>query len=94
MDINYNELTLEQLKEINRKSAAAVADFKSRRKKDGILRVPRDDGQPFHAIVGGHGRQSEATVTLVSLRGSRDANRTTVDAPDTRCSTVEVCEGA
>lgn len=31
--------------------------------------------------MGGPGRQSEATVTLVSLRGSRDANGTTVDAP-------------
>ena len=29
MDINYNELTLEQLKEINKKSAAAIADFES-----------------------------------------------------------------
>jgi DNA-binding protein H-NS len=39
MDINYNELTLEQLKEINKKSAAAIADFESRRKKDAIAKA-------------------------------------------------------
>lgn len=35
----YNELTLEQLKEINKKSAAAIADFESRRKKDAIQKA-------------------------------------------------------
>ena len=39
MDINYNELTLEQLKEINKKSAAAIADFENRRKKDAIQKA-------------------------------------------------------
>lgn len=39
MDINYNELTLEQLKEINKKSAAAIADFENRRKKDAIAKA-------------------------------------------------------
>ena len=39
MDINYNELTLEQLKEINKKSAAAIADFESRRKKEAIQKA-------------------------------------------------------
>lgn len=39
MDINYNELTLEQLKEINKKSAAAIAGFESRRKKDAIQKA-------------------------------------------------------
>ena len=58
------------------------------------VRVLRDDGDPFQLIVGRPRRQSEGTVPLVSLRGSRDANGTTVDAPDTRCFSVEVCEGA
>ena len=39
MDINYNELTLEQLKEINKKSAAAIANFENRRKKDAIQKA-------------------------------------------------------
>jgi DNA-binding protein H-NS len=39
MDINYNELSLEQLKEINKKSAAAIADFENRRKKDAIQKA-------------------------------------------------------
>jgi DNA-binding protein H-NS len=39
MDINYNELTLEQLKEVNKKSAAAIADFESRRKKNAIQKA-------------------------------------------------------
>ena len=39
MDINFNELTLEQLKEINKKSAAAIADFENRRKKEAIQKA-------------------------------------------------------
>ncbi|MBM3604684.1 MAG: H-NS histone family protein [Alphaproteobacteria bacterium] len=39
MDINYNELTLEQLKEINKKSAAAIADFENRRKKEAVQKA-------------------------------------------------------
>jgi DNA-binding protein H-NS len=39
VDINYNELTLEQLKEINRKSAAAIAAFESRRKKEAVAKA-------------------------------------------------------
>ena len=39
MDINYNELSLEQLKEINKKSAAAIADFENRRKKEAIQKA-------------------------------------------------------
>ena len=39
MDINYNELSLEQLKEINKKSAAAIADFENRRKKNAIQKA-------------------------------------------------------
>ena len=39
MDINYDELTLEQLNEINKKSAAAIADFKNKRKKDAIQKA-------------------------------------------------------
>ena len=39
MDINYNELSLEQLKEINRKSAAAIADFQNRKKKEAIAKA-------------------------------------------------------
>lgn len=57
------------------------------------LRVPRDRGQPFLAIVGGFGRQSEATVILVFERGSRDASGTTVDAPNTRRAALGVCAG-
>src|SRR6056297_112494 len=57
------------------------------------LNVPRDDGRPFQMIVGGFGRQSEATVTFVFERGGRDANGTTVGAPDTGCAAVEVCSG-
>lgn len=39
MDINYNELSLEDLKEINRKSAAAIADHESRQKKQAIQKA-------------------------------------------------------
>lgn len=39
MDINYNDLSLEQLKEINKKSAAAIADFENRRKKEAIQKA-------------------------------------------------------
>lgn len=39
MEINYNELTLEELKEINRKSAAAIADFENRQKKQAIQKA-------------------------------------------------------
>lgn len=39
MDINYNELTLEQLKDINRQSAKAIASFEDRQKKEAILKA-------------------------------------------------------
>ncbi|MFC3166607.1 H-NS family nucleoid-associated regulatory protein [Paracoccus fontiphilus] len=39
IDINYNDLSLEQLKEINKKSAAAIADFENRQKKEAIQKA-------------------------------------------------------
>lgn len=39
MDINYTDLTLEQLKEINKRSAAAIADFESRQKKAALAKA-------------------------------------------------------
>lgn len=39
MDIDYNGLTLAQLKEINRKSAAAIASFEQRARKDAIAKA-------------------------------------------------------
>ena len=39
MDIKYNELTLEQLKDINKKSTAAIASFEKRKKKEAIFKA-------------------------------------------------------
>ena len=39
MDIDYNTLTLEQLKEINRKSAAAITSHEGRTRKDAIAKA-------------------------------------------------------
>ncbi|MTE01500.1 H-NS histone family protein [Paracoccus sp. YIM 132242] len=39
MDIDYNQMTLEQLKEINRKSAAAIADHEGRQRKQAIQKA-------------------------------------------------------
>lgn len=39
MDIDYNSLTLDQLKEINRKSAAAIASYESRTRKEAIAKA-------------------------------------------------------
>lgn len=39
MDIDYNTLTLEQLKEINRKSAAAITSYESRSRKEAIAKA-------------------------------------------------------
>ena len=39
MDIDYNDLTLEELKDINRKSAAAIADYENRQKKHAIQKA-------------------------------------------------------
>jgi DNA-binding protein H-NS len=39
MDINYDELTLEQLKDINRQSARAIASFEDRLKKEAMLKA-------------------------------------------------------
>ncbi len=39
MDIDYNALTLEQLKEINRKSAAAIKSYENRTRKETIAQA-------------------------------------------------------
>ena len=39
MDIDYNTLTLEQLKEINRKSAAAITSYEGRTRKEAIAKA-------------------------------------------------------
>lgn len=39
MDINYDELTLGQLKDINRQSAKAIASFEDRQKKEAIAKA-------------------------------------------------------
>lgn len=39
MDISYDELTLEQLKDINRQSARAIASFEDRQRKEAILKA-------------------------------------------------------
>lgn len=39
MDIDYNTLTLEQLKEINRESAAAITSYEARTRKEAIAKA-------------------------------------------------------
>ena len=39
MDIDYNTLTLEQLKEINRKSAAAITSYEGRARKEALAKA-------------------------------------------------------
>lgn len=39
MDIDYDALTLEQLKEINRRSAAAIKGYETRSRKEAIARA-------------------------------------------------------
>lgn len=39
MDIDYNSLSLAELKEINKKSAAAIASYEVRQRKDAIAKA-------------------------------------------------------
>lgn len=39
MEIDYNTLTLEQLKDINRKSAAAIKSFETRTRKEAVAKA-------------------------------------------------------
>ena len=39
MDIDYNALSLDQLKEINKKSAAAIASYENRQRKEAVSKA-------------------------------------------------------
>lgn len=39
MDLDYNALSLDQLKELNKKSAVAIADYENRRRKEAVSKV-------------------------------------------------------
>lgn len=39
MDIDYNALSLDQLKEINKKSAAAIASYENRQRKEALSKA-------------------------------------------------------
>ena len=60
MNINYNKLTLKQLKEINKKSASAIASLKNRQKEEAISKA---------TVIA---KKAGVPVIPVAIHGSRE----------------------